>query len=351
MRDEFDFIASIGRRAERQRHRRALLKGIGDDAAIYKERVGYETVITTDLLVEAIDFHLDWTPPRLLGHKALAVSLSDIAAMGARPVFALLSFGVPRHIWHTDFMDKFYEGFFALADEHHVNLIGGDVSRTSERVVIDSIVIGEAKQNRAVLRSGARPGDAIFVTGTLGGAAAGLKLLEAGARLSDEKRDERNTPARKHVTPQSARDKLLLRHLCPQPRLQWGALLSETGLATAMIDLSDGLSSDLMHLCGARRGARLEAARIPLDPSMEISRMARREALTLALHGGEDFELLFTVRKRYRRRVPRQVGGIPATFIGEMTNEAGVGMLAEGTRSRVLKARGFRHFTNSHKRD
>src|SRR5436309_7298055 len=148
---EFDFINRIRQRALNQSansslitHHSSLSFGIGDDAAVIRQRSGHDTVITTDLLVEEIDFRLSTTTPWLLGYKALAVSLSDIAAMGARPRYALLSIGLPRRIWETDFADEFYEGFFALAETYRVALIGGDVSRTPERIVIDAIVVGEA---------------------------------------------------------------------------------------------------------------------------------------------------------------------------------------------------------------
>src|SRR5436853_1694130 len=182
---EFDFINRIRQRALNHSensslitHHSSLSFGIGDDAAVIRQRSGHDTVITTDLLVEEIDFRLNTTTPRLLGYKALAVSLSDIAAMGARPRFALLSIGVPSAIWNSDFVDELYEGFFSLAETYKVALVGGDVSRTPERIVIDSIVLGETRRGRAITRDGARAGDQIFVTGTLGGAAAGLQELE-----------------------------------------------------------------------------------------------------------------------------------------------------------------------------
>src|ERR1044071_8544196 len=227
-RSEFDFIERIRERALRHSslitHHSSLSLGIGDDAAVTSQHPGRETVITTDLLVEDIDFRLDTTTPRLLGYKALAVSLSDIAAMGARPRYALLSIGLPQSIWNSDFVDELYDGFFALAEKHNVALIGGDVSRTPERVVIDSIVTGEVARSRAVRRagsrrvraSGSRPGDHIFVTGALGGAAAGLRLLERGTRLRKKR------PRSPHYR---AIEELLLRQLRPEPRVRWGAML------------------------------------------------------------------------------------------------------------------------------
>ena len=348
-RSEFDFINSIRRRALRNRrivqalpsslipHPSSLAVGIGDDAAVIKQFSGRETVITADLLVEDIDFRRDTMPPRLLGHKALAVSLSDIAAMGARPRWALLSLGVPREIWDSNFVKDFYDGFFALADRYGVALIGGDVSRTPDKIVIDSIVLGETVGGLAVLRSGARPGDHIFVTGTLGGAAAGFRFLEHGARLGEERNFGRKA---REV------ERLLLRHLRPEPRVGWGMLLGAERLATAMIDLSDGLSSDLAHLCReSRTGALLKASRLPINPS--VTRVCGRRALdplALSLHGGEDFELLFTIRPRDLRHLPRRLGGVPATYIGDITDRAGRVQILEGSRKWTLQPGGFAHF-------
>lgn len=331
-RGEFDFINSIRRKA--LRHRRAfnssLLHGIGDDAAVIEQRGGFDTVVTADLLVEDVDFRLSTTTARHLGHKALAVSLSDIAAMGARPRFALLSVGVPRFIWQSKFLDEFYEGFFALAHHYRVGLIGGDVSRTPGRVVIDSIVIGEVEHGSAVTRSGARPGDHIFVTGNLGGATAGLRLLE-----------NETAPGGRRII-----ERAIGRHRRPEPRLQWGALLGEERLATAMIDLSDGLSSDLAHLCRESRvGARIDAARIPVDPVVEhLAGELRLHPLKAALGGGEDFELLFSIRPRDLSRLPLRLGNVPATYIGDVTTERDGVLLNQGRSLRRLTPRGFMHF-------
>lgn len=342
-RSEFDFIRRIRQRAFNQlsnssliTHHSLLSLGIGDDAAVIRQQQGRDTVITADLLIEEIDFHLDTTTPWLLGHKALAVSLSDIAAMGARPRFALLSIGVPRAIWDSAFVDQFYEGFFSLAEIFGVALIGGDVSRTPERIVIDSIVIGDVAHGRAVRRSGARAGDHIFVTGALGGAAAGLRLLKRGARL---RKQARSTHSR-------IIEQLIFRQLLPEPRVAWGATLGEERLVTAMIDISDGLSSDLMHICRESKvGANLYASRIPIDPPV-VSLCGRRalDPLLLALHGGEDFELLFTVHPRDLRRLPRKVADLPITYIGDVTKDAGRIRIKEGSHAWDLEPEGFHHF-------
>src|SRR5688500_12084892 len=169
--NEFDFIKHIRAAAESHGNASGLLRGIGDDAALLSQTAGLETVVTTDLIVEDVDFHRATTQPAHLGHKALAVSLSDVAAMGARPLWGLLSIGLPQDIWNSDFLDGLYEGYLALADRYDLRLIGGDLSRTPEKIFIDSIVIGECAGGHAVLRSGAKPGDQIFVTGSLGGSA------------------------------------------------------------------------------------------------------------------------------------------------------------------------------------
>src|SRR5215213_9659646 len=272
-RGEFDFIESVRRREHERpaanRHP-SLILGIGDDAAVLRPRAGFDLVITADLLVEDVDFRLEggWTSPRDLGHRALAVSLSDAAAMGARPRFCLLSVGVPRALWRGRFPDEFYEGVRSLAEVYGVRIVGGDTSRTPEGVVIDSIVMGEVRRGRALTRGGARAGDRIFVTGTLGGAAGGLKILESGAVRTSRGRAEGG---------------LLLRQRRPEPRVGWGALLSEKGLATSLIDLSDGLSSDLAHVCRESGvGARVEAASLPVDPLLVRAGVGADEALRLA---------------------------------------------------------------------
>ncbi|MEP6706505.1 MAG: thiamine-phosphate kinase [Pyrinomonadaceae bacterium] len=353
-RSEFEFIKEIRRLTNNFKspvnpnsdssttpHPSSLCMGIGDDAAVIRNRSGIDTVVTTDLLVEGVDFHRAATPARLLGQKALAVSLSDIAAMGARPKWALLSLGLPSDVWDSDFIDQFYEGFFALANHYHVTLAGGDVSRTPERIVIDSIVLGEARSGQAISRSGAQAGDLIFVTGALGGAAAGLRLLESGARPHSP-----DTLEDTHEAEADLVNALLLRQLCPEPRVGWGAVLGEERLATAMIDISDGFSSDLGHLCRESGvGALIESANLPLDPHV-IDLCGRRalDPLLLALHGGEDFELLFTVNPQHLSRLPKRVDGTPATHVGKITSDHGHVRIAEGIHVWDLEPGGFDHF-------
>jgi thiamine-monophosphate kinase len=333
MRGEFDFIANLkARAAAHYASTPELVLGIGDDALLWRERTGRDSVITTDLLIEDIDFRRTWMPPALLGHKSLAVSLSDIAAMGATPRLCLISIGVPHDVWNSNFVEEFYDSLLALAAEHNVALGGGDISRTSDRIVVNSTVLGQMTRDHAVLRSGAQPGDRIFVTGHLGGAAAGLHLLESGARLTTHA----------HTNP-TRHDKLILRQLRPQPRLAWSDTLVAQRLPTSLIDLSDGLSSDLAHLCHASEvGALIHSSQIPVDP--DIGNIGARDALNQALHGGEDYELLFTVNPRHAARVGQEFGGIPITEIGEITHATDGIRLTIGDGMQPLEAHGFKHF-------
>ncbi len=366
-RSELDFIENVRLHAEQNAARAlfnpslitrhsSLIKGIGDDAAVIRHpRSGLDTVITADLLVEGVDFRLSTTTPKLLGYKSLAVSLSDVAAMGARPRWSLLSIGASARIWNGSFLDKFYDGYFELAETYGVVLIGGDVSRTGdarrnvsehEPLVIDSIVVGEVKSGDAVFRSGARPGDKIFVTGALGGAAAGLRLLEQRARMPSAPLKKSFEAASARITIGEAKRRLIYRQLRPEPRSLWGQMLGEQHLATALIDLSDGISSDLVHLCRESNvGARIQASTIPVDPHIKLSGgFTNMEAMQFALSGGEDFELLFTISPRKASRLPKQIDGIHLTEIGEVTDAAGEILLVEDGRTQKLLPEGFRHF-------
>src|ERR1051325_4863967 len=330
---EFDFIAALKQRvAASGLKSESLIAALGDDAAVFRSSAGKETVISADLLVEDIDFRRTTTPPFLLGHKALAVSLSDIAAMGARPLWSLISIGVPEDVWQTEFVNHFYDGLLELANHYGVQLIGGDTSRTNESIVIDSVVVGECATGKAVMRSGATPGDQIFVTGSLGAAAAGLRLIERGAHLADE--DSQKL------------DHVLIRQLRPEPRVGWGIVLGEERLATSMIDLSDGLSSDLNHLCEASGvGALIDSSLLPIhNRVVELCGRRALDPLQLALHGGEDFELLFTIKPADIARLPRRVDGIEIKRIGTLRSASEGVKISEGARTWELKPGGWKHF-------
>lgn len=319
MRSEFKFIENIKKKYS--------LDYIGDDCAVLPKDDRVDSLFTSDMLIEDIDFRIEWTTPEFLGHKALSVSISDIAAMGGEAKFALLSIGVSENLWKTDFVDRFYEGWHKLAEQYDVELIGGDVSRSPDRLVIDSTVLGEVPKGKAILRSGARPDDAIFVTGYLGGAAAGLNLLEKGETPAEDL-----TEAVRH---------LILRQLQPIPQARTGKALYEIHLPTAMLDISDGLSSDLNHLAIASRvGAKIYADRIPVDPAIAGAGSLTSDALDLALNGGEDFELLFTTG-------PEKISAaldLGFHHIGEITEQIGIIELVRDNAVSRLEPKGYRHF-------
>ena len=318
MRSEFEFIQNI-------KSKFSLTK-IGDDCAVMPKDDETDLLVTTDMLVEDIDFRLDWTTPEFLGHKALAVSLSDIAAIGGKPVWSMLSIAVPDDLWNSDFVDRFYKGWFTLARKFNIELVGGDVSSIDSKFVIDSIVGGEVTKGKAILRSTAKPGDAIFVTGTLGGATGGLKLLESGSRYDQ-------------FTNQIGAD-LLLKQLRPQPQITIANSLHKLNIVTSMIDISDGLSSDLKHLCDSSNvGAKICAENLPVHPKLNLHFPAD-ECLDMALNGGEDFELLFTIREENISLVE----SLDVTLIGEITTNIGVIELITDNQIKSISPKGFRHF-------
>lgn len=329
MPSEFDFIQRIRQQATRQASPAGdLVFGIGDDAAIWREQTGRETLITVDLLVEGVDFKLEYAPPRWLGHKTLAVSLSDIAAMGGAPKFALLTLAIPPHLKAQIsnssselFWEEFFAGYFALAERHGVQLVGGDISSAPDRLTMDSIVIGQCAAGKAVRRDGAKAGDAIYVTGRLGASAAGLKLLLAGSRVDEgslhrggaeqaagapgEKNpsaafSRSQRPRDEQVSEESRSDKELKQsairaHLRPTPRVELGRKLGQLGLANSMIDVSDGLAQDLAHICeNSGICAILDFDAVPVAEEVELVAADNESAFDLAVSGGEDFELLLT---------------------------------------------------------
>jgi thiamine-monophosphate kinase len=317
--NEFQFLYGI--------RSRYSLDRIGDDCAVLPQSDVSDLLMTADLLVQDVDFRLEWTTPEFLGHKALAVSLSDIAAMGGSAKWSMLSIGIPEFLWKTDFLDLFYEGWFELAGKFAVKLVGGDISRVPHHLVIDSIVGGEAPKGKAILRSTARAGDSIFVSGSLGGAAGALKMLENGIRYDPE-------------TPRDT-DKLILKQLQPQPELYLANRLQQLDIVTAAIDISDGLSSDLGHICyESGVGAVIYAEKLPIDPLLS-AHFPDDECQQMALHGGEDFGLLFTVDPK-----SASFADLPGvTRIGEITANAGaVELISSDDQSHKLEPVGYRHF-------
>ena len=304
---------------------RFLSLGIGDDAALISGSPGYEMVLTCDWFLEGTHFLRDKHPADAVGWKSLARAVSDIAAMGAVPRCFLLSLALPRELT-SSWLGDFLAGLRRAATRFGCSLAGGDTTERRE-VLISVTVVGEVPRGREVRRSGARPGDLIYVSGRLGEAELGLQLLR------EQKRGL------------NMRESRLRKHLYPEPRLELGRWWSEKRGATAMMDLSDGLSSDLRRLCEASKvGALIRSDDLPTVGKAKVGRERGAEPLELALHGGDDYELLFTVSKNKARRLPHSVGGVAITPIGEVTREREV-MVANGTgRSQVLKPRGWDPF-------
>ena len=300
-----------------------LRRGIGDDCAVISHTRQKDLLVTTDLFLEGVHFRRAWQEPRSIGHKTLARGLSDIAAMGGTPLYAFLSLGLPRETT-TDWLNDFLKGFFKLARTSNVVLAGGDTGTSRSGFIADVIVAGEAPRGKSILRSGARPGDEVWVTGHLGLAAAGLRAIET---------------ATVRQRPRLTGSKLLRSFFYPQPRLRIGSFLRERRLASAMIDLSDGLSLDLSRLCKESEvGARIFEASIP-----RTSRTPIRDAL----HGGEDMELLFTIPTRKSGALPRSIGGVKLTRIGEIIPPRRAGqnlLIVRDGKERPLPVLGFQHF-------
>ncbi len=284
----------------------ALRLGIGDDCAILAPPRGHEIVVTTDMSLEGRHFRRDWHPAAAVGHRALARGLSDLAAMGARPLAAFLSLAIPRAVAaEATWVEGFLDGLLALAAATKTPLAGGDTAEAAcSDITIDIVLLGATPTGRALRRAGAQPGDRIFVTGALGGSAAELATLSTSATKRDSIKPAK-LPNHNGDHP----------HLFPQPRLAAGQSILRRRLATACIDLSDGLSTDLAHLCTASNvAAEIETAHLPLHP---LTRTQTPEAaLHSALHGGEDYELLFTAPAS--ASVPRAIAGVPLTCVGEI---------------------------------
>ena len=302
--------------------------GIGDDAAVLAGDPRRDWVVTTDFLIESVHFVRGAQPARAVGWKALARSLSDIAAMGARPRYTLLALAVPVST-PTRWVKEFFAGVNALARRYQVRLVGGDLS-SAPQIIVDVQVVGDVEKGRAVRRRGARPGETIWVSGTLGMSHLGLAALR-----------HRLIPGRAMV------QRAVRTHLYPQPRLRLAEWLGRRAGVSAMIDVSDGLSTDLAHLCQASRvGARIFAARVPvvkLPPSLE-ERLGT-SGWELALDGGEDYELLFTLPRPRAARLPPKFAGVKLTAIGEITpHESGLTVVDSEGRERTLVPRGWDHF-------
>ncbi len=324
----------------------SVLIGIGDDAAALNLSPGHTLLVTTDLLLEDVHFDLSYTDFYSLGWKSAAVNLSDIAAMGGTPRFCLTALGIPRGIAAEDILD-FYHGFKDLLRLQQTELIGGDTCASRDRLFISVTALGEAKAARIITRSGARPGDRVFVTGTLGDSAAGLEILQKGTGPVSGTRGQRNNK-RVPRTAQTAAAQLIERHLRPRPRVKEGRLIAASGCASAMIDISDGLSSDLSHLCNKSGvGADIVQDSIPVSEALKSICGARSRGkkveLMHALNGGEDYELLFTVPPARMSKL-RSLK-LPVKEIGKITARRTMSLLDDAGRTR-LQPKGYDHFGN-----
>jgi thiamine-monophosphate kinase len=279
----------------------STLKGqVGDDAALFAPKRGYETILTCDWFLEGTHFLRDKHPADAVGWKCLARAVSDIAAMGGQPRCFLLSLALPQACT-GHWLDEFLRGLRRAARKFSCFLAGGDTTQRKE-ILINVMVVGEVRAGQAVLRSGAKPGDVIFVSGRLGEAELGLRLLRSA-----------NAAANKRIA-------AVKKHLYPEPRVALGMWLAGECLANAMMDLSDGLSSDLPRLCAASGvGARIEEAKLPIVPTAANKRTERFDGVQLALDGGDDYELLFAVPRGKVARIPRSFRGLLLTKIGEIT--------------------------------
>lgn len=319
---EKDLIRLI--RARAARRSAAVLQGIGDDCARLAPQPGYETLVTTDFTLEGVHFRREWHPANSVGHRALARGLSDIAAMGGEPLAAFLSLALPEKLSRS-WVEDFLRGFLALARKFGVTLAGGDTAESPGGGVIlaDVVVVGRVPKGRAVERSGARPGDGIYVTGELGGSAAALnQLRQSGASALGK-------PA--------GAGKLHAAHFFPVPRVTAGCALAAKRLASAMIDVSDGLSTDLSHICEESGvGALVNEHSIPRPV------LPGGSSLHFALHGGDDYELLFTAPRS--ARVPAKVAGVRVTRIGEVVKRKGMWLVDSHGQQKRLEARGWQHF-------
>lgn len=306
--------------------------GIGDDAAVVEPGRGTLDVITTDTLVEGVHFERSFMSPADLGHRTLAVNLSDLAAMGATPRVAVLSLVLPPAMAAAD-LDTLVDGLLALADQHRVALVGGNITRTDGPLVIGMTAVGAVRRRRVVTRAGGRPGDELWVTGTLGAAAAGLACLQ-------------QDPAHR-ASGNVALNACITRYRRPEPRVRIGTLLGRNRIARAGLDLSDGLADGLRQLTQASGvGAVVDGSSVPVDPGAHRwFEQAGRDPLDAAVAGGDDYELLIAVSRTHRRRITaiaRLARGVAFTRIGELTTSPDL-VLHTASGARAIGA-GYEHF-------
>jgi thiamine-monophosphate kinase len=303
--------------------------GIGDDAAVVEPERNRLEVLSVDALVEGVHFDRAFTPPAAIGHRALAANLSDLAAMGAEPRLALLSLGLPETFPAADF-DALIDGIASLAKKYRLHVAGGNLTRSPGPLIVDMTITGTVKPRRALLRSGARPGDELYVSGSIGAAAAGLQMLRQRAASTEG----------------TGTTSCVDRYLYPDPRVRLGTILARNRAASACMDLSDGLADAVRQLTEASGvGAIIEAADLPIDAQARRWFESRgADPVREAISGGDDYELLVAVRPRTRGRLAAAVrhGGVALTRIGLCTPDGGVTLRREGATEPM--PRGYIHF-------
>jgi len=324
---EFGLIGLIRRQAARRSP--GTLLGIGDDAAVVAIPESGKLLMTTDMLLEGVHFQRRWARHRDLGRKALAVNVSDIAAMGGSPLYALLGLGIPSSGIALDELKALLSGMEEEAATHGITLVGGDTCRSQGALVLSVTLVGTSASGSVLVRSGAKPGDSLWVTGVLGGSAAGLLALEMGFRPGVTWPAGIDKPAWLHETEEAAIQTAMAAHLTPAARVQAGQAL--VGCATAMIDISDGVASDVGHLCRESQvSARVLADRIPIHPGATVmAQLTGRNALDLASRGGEDYELLFTATTDPNPLLAEAVPDLLATRIGDMSGGEPIARLVQ----------------------
>jgi len=314
----------------------AIISGIGDDAAALKISDKSILLTTCDLLLEDIHFNLQLTNSYQLGRKSLAVNISDIAAMGGTPRFFLVALALPPR-FSVEFIDDLYRGMMDLADDFHIQLVGGDTNASPDKLMIDITLLGEVNPNHLLKRSGAQDGDSIFVTGTLGDATLGLFILE-----TDKKS---NRPL--------SLNNLTSKHLSPYPRVREGKLIAENKLATAMIDISDGLLADLSKMLTlSKAGATIWTSQIPLSREFkQYQGQIKHNKIDFALKGGEDYELLFTVAHTKEKELLKQSQKlvVPISKIGEVNSSGQLAVLDKNQNPYLIDKHGYDHFLSINK--
>ncbi len=307
-----------------------IIKAIGDDCAVLKSTDGSAILLTTDMLVENVHFRCDRTTPFLLGRKSLAVNISAIAAMGGNPKEALVAIAIPKQS-EIEFLDRLYDGIKSMAAEYDINLLGGDTVSSPKNLVISISLMGDAPEDEVLYRSGAAAGDIIFLTGTVGSSAAGLDLAVKN-RQFDKK------------------DLLLAAHFEPVPHVKAGRIIATSKIANSLIDVSDGVSSDLRHICEESGvGAIIEFAKVPLtEPFREYCEKYGLALEKLALHGGEDYVLLGTAPEKSVGTLEETLKSQDCSFfpIGRITKEKGIRAQYEDGSVQEVNNSGFDHFTN-----